>query len=156
MKKKIIQRVLIGLLAGITVSYLITIGISLTLNTGSYYPCVPSLAQRAGGEIMAVVIQMLLSAVLGAGFAASSLIWERDDWSILKQTGTYFVAVTPLMMLVAYVCEWMEHSVKGVISYFAIFLVVFIIVWIAQYLSWKKQIGKIDDRLHNQEQGGSL
>lgn len=151
MKKKIIQRVLIGLPAGIAISYLITIGVSLTLATGSYYPCVPRLTERFGNEITAVVVQTLLSAILGAGFAVSSLIWERDDWSILKQTGIYFAVVTPLMMLVAYVCEWMEHSVKGVISYFAIFLVIFVIVWLAQYLSWKKQIGKIDDRLHNQD-----
>ena len=91
----------------------------------------------------AVIIQTLLSVVLGMGFAGASYIWDRDDWSLLKQTGIYFAVVTILMMTISYVCEWMEHSVKGFVSYFAIFLAIFVAVWIIRYSFWKLRIAKI-------------
>lgn len=145
MKKELFSRIFVGLLGGIVISYFITIGISLTIGDGNYYPCVPSLIERFGNEVSAVIIQTVLSAVLGAGFAACSIIWEKDEWSLLKQTGIYFVIVSALMMTVAYICEWMEHSVKGVLSYFAIFFVIFIVVWIVRYFIWKARISKIKE-----------
>ena len=145
MKKEFARRVFVGLLRGIVISYLITIGISIAIGDGSYYPCVPSLIERFGNEVTAIIMQTALSAVLGAGFAGSSIIWEMDEWSLLKQTSIYFGIVSVLMMTVAYVCEWMEHSVKGVLSYFSIFFAIFIVVWIVQYLIWKIRISKIKE-----------
>ena len=145
MKKELFRRVLVGALGGIVISYFITIGISLAIGDGNYYSCVPGLMERFGNEVTAVIIQTVLSAVLGAGFSGSSVIWEKDEWSLLKQTSIYFGIVSVLMMTVAYICEWMEHSVKGVLSYFAIFLVIFIVVWIVQYLIWKVRISKIKE-----------
>ena len=53
--------------------------------------------------------------------------------------------VSVLMMTIAYICEWMEHSVKGVLSYFGIFFAIFIVVWIVQYLIWKVRVSKIKE-----------
>ena len=145
MKKEFVLRVFIGLIGGIVISYLITIGISLVIGDGSYYPCVPNLIERFGNEVTAIIIQTVLSAVLGAGFAGSSIIWEMDEWSLLKQTSIYFGIVSVLMMTIAYICEWMEHSVKGVLSYFGIFFAIFIVIWIVQYLIWKIRISKIKE-----------
>ena len=116
-------------------------------NNGNFYPCVPSLIKQFGNEITAVIVQTILSALLGAGFAVSSLIWEKDDWSLLKQTSVYFAIVTVLMMTVAYVCEWMAHSVRGVLCYFAIFFAIFIIVWVIQFIIWKRRISKINSKI---------
>ena len=136
MKKELFSRIFVGLLGGIVISYLITIGISLAIG---------DLIERFGNEVTAIIIQTVLSAVLGAGFAGASVIWEIDKWSLLKQTSIYFGIVSVLMMTVAYICEWMEHSVKGVLSYFAIFVAIFVVVWIVQYLIWKIRIYKIKE-----------
>ena len=147
MKKELISRIAVGLLGGIVICYLITIGISISLGDGNFYPCVPSLIKQFGNEITAVIVQTILSALLGAGFAGSSLIWKKNDWSLLKQTSVYFAIVTVLMMTVAYVCEWMEHSVKGVLCCFAIFFAIFIIVWLIQFVIWKRRISKINSKI---------
>lgn len=144
MKKELLSRSFLGLLLGIVMSYLITIGISVTIGDGNFYPCVPSLIDRFGNEITAVIIQTILSAILGAGFAVASVIWEKDDWSLLKQTGIYFAIVTILMMTTAYICEWMEHSVKGVLTYFGIFFGIFVVIWVIRYIFWKIRISKIN------------
>jgi hypothetical protein len=145
MKKELFFRIFVGLLGGVVISHFVTIGISLVIGDGSYYSCVPSLIERFGSEVTAVIIQTVLSAILGAGFAGSSLIWEKDEWSLLKQTSIYFGIVSVLMMTVAYICEWMEHSVKGVLSYFGIFFAIFVVVWIVQYLIWKVRVSKIKE-----------
>ena len=147
MKKELLFRLFIGFLGGVVLSYFITIAISLIIGDGNYYPCVPGLTERFGNEVTAVVIQTILSAILGAGFAGCSLIWEKDEWSLLKQTGIYFSIASVLMMTVAYVCEWMEHSVKGVLSYFGIFFAIFVVVWIVQYLIWKVRVSKIKESI---------
>ncbi|MCQ5137591.1 DUF3021 domain-containing protein, partial [Coprococcus eutactus] len=63
------------------------------------------------------------------------------------QTSIYFGIVSVLMMTVANICEWMEHSVKGVLSYFANFVAIFVVVWIVQYMIWKIRIYKIKERI---------
>ena len=147
MKKEFLFRIFLGVLGGIVMSHLITIGISIVVGDGNFYPCVPSLVERYGSEIVAVIVQTILSAVLGAGFAGASVIWEKDDWSLLKQTGIYFAIITVIMMTVAYICEWMEHSVNGVVNYFGIFFAIFAVVWLARYAIWKIRISKIKDRI---------
>ncbi len=50
-----------------------------------------------GNEINAVIVQTILYGILGVGFAASSVIWEIDSWSIVKQTGIYFSIISVIM-----------------------------------------------------------
>lgn len=151
MKKKILIRAFLGSLIGIVINYLITIVISAVVGDGTFYPCVPSFTERYGNEVTAVIVQTILSAFLGGGFSMASLIWEKDDWSLLKQTGVYFAIITILMMTVAYICEWMEHSLRGVLSYFGIFFAIFVVIWVIRYMSWKIRISKIKEKLIKNE-----
>lgn len=147
--KKIIARTLLGAPIGITIGYLITVVISVTMGGGEYYPCVPGFADTVGSEINAVVIQTLLCAVMGGGFGAASLIWEEESWSIARQTGTAFAAYSLLMLPAAYIAQWMEHSVAGVLSYFGIFAASFVFVWLVQFAAWKIRINKINSRIRH-------
>lgn len=147
MKKKAFLRGFLGFPLGISIGYIITIIISLVFAQGYYSPCVPELAESMGSEINAVILQAMLSGLLGSAFAASSVIWEMEDWSIAKQTGVYFVITALSMMPIAYFTNWMEHSVVGFLSYFGIFVLIFIIVWATQYLAWKNKIKKINSKL---------
>lgn len=146
-KKKIILRSIAGFPLGLAIGYSISIVTSLIWANGYYSPCVPELIDRMGSEINAVVVQALLCGVLGMGFAASSFIWEREDWGIAKQTGVYFLIVSVIMMPVAYATYWMEHSVKGALSYFGMFALIFAIVWMTQYIRAKRSVAKMNQVL---------
>ena len=80
----------------------------------------PKLVNIMGNEIKAVIFQAVLCGILGAGFGAGSVIWEAEEWNLVKQTGVYFILVSVSMMPVAYFNYWMEHSVGGFLSYFVI------------------------------------
>ncbi len=149
MKKKIFLRGLLGFPLGISLGYIITILISLVHADGYYSPCVPQLIDLMGNEIKAVLLQCILSGILGSSFAASSLIWEMDDWSIAKQTGIYFGITASVMMPVAYLAKWMEPTLWGFVNYFGIFITIFIAIWLIQYVFWKNKINKVNQEIKN-------
>ena len=150
MKNKIIKRSLLGFPIGITIDYLITIFISVCLANGYYSPCAPELIDLMGNEINAVILQAILCGILGLGFSASSVIWEMDSWdswSIVKQTGIYFLIISLLMLPIAYFAYWMEHSVVGFLTYFGIFALIFAVTWIIQFSIGKRNVRKMNEKL---------
>lgn len=147
MKKKVIKRSLFGFPIGITIGYLITILVSLGWANGYYAPCVPELIAIMGNEINAVILQTVLCGIVGTGFAASSVIWEIDNWSIVKQTGIYFSIISVIMLPIAYFAYWMEHSVVGFLIYFGIFVLIFAILWITMYVIGKNNVRKMNEKL---------
>lgn len=149
MKKKIVLRGVLGFPIGIAIGYLITIFFSLVWANGYYSPCVPELISAAGNEINAVVLQALCCGLLGAGCAASSVIWEMENWSVIKQTGIYFIIISVIMLPTAYFTYWMEHSVIGTLSYFGIFVLIFAFIWIVQFTIGKHNVRRMNESLHN-------
>ena len=138
------MRGLLGLPTGIAIGFVITLIISACIGNGSFYPVTPELIDTMGNELNAVILQTVLCAVMGVGFAAASVIWELDSWSLAKQSGIYFMIISVIMLPIAYVTNWMKHTALGVLSYVAIFVAIFIIVWLSQYLLWKRKINKMN------------
>jgi len=144
MKKKIFVRCLIGAPLGLAISTIITIGISLAAGDGRYYAVVPELARDCGNEINAVALQAVCSLLYGAAWAGASMIWETDGWSLLKMTVTHLLICSLATFPIAYLMRWMDHSISGVLLYFGIFFAIYAVIWIAQYLSMKRKIEKIN------------
>ncbi len=148
MKKQLLNRGLFGIPTGIAIGYLITVICSAIWGRGYYSPCAPALVQTMGSEIAAVVVQTILCAIVGSGFAMASLIWELEHWSMAKQSGVYFLLISAIMLPVAYLANWMEHSILGFFLYFAIFSALWIVLWGAFYLNWRWNIKKINAKLN--------
>lgn len=144
MKKKILMRGLFGLPTGIAIGFVITLIISICIGNGSFYPVTPELIDATGNELNAVILQTVLCAIMGAGFAAASIVWELDSWSLAKQSGIYFMIISVIMLPIAYFTNWMKHTVLGVLSYVAIFVEIFVVVWLSQYLLWKRKIKQMN------------
>lgn len=122
MKKKIFLRSILGFPLGLAIGYVISIIVSLINSNGDYTPCEPTLIAMMGNEINAVMLQALLCGILGMGFAASSVIWELENWGIIKQTGIYFLI-------------------------FGIFVLIFVIIWIIQYTIIRRHVKKMNEAL---------
>lgn len=149
MKKKIIQRSLIGAPLGVAISYFITILISVTIGDGNFYPVVPQLITDCGGELNAVIIQALCSLVYGAVFGGSSAIWENENWSILRMTVTHLIIISVSTLPIAYVMHWIPHNVIGFFIYCAVFFGIYFIIWITQYAFIKRQLNQLNKVVEN-------
>lgn len=144
---KIVQRAILGFPLGVFICTTITVGISLAIGRGSYFPVVPSLAQATHSEISAVVLQYVLSGILGAGFAAGSVIFEVEHWSITRQTVAHFLLSSVLMFPVAYLAHWMEPTFAGVVVYLLVFVVIYALIWLVQYGFWVHKVQQINAKL---------
>ena len=152
MKKELWKRGVRGFPAGVFIGYLITVVISIGIADGTYYPAAPQLIDKVGSEIHAVVLQFLLCGLVGTGFAMASVIWKIDRWSIVKQSAVYYGIICVIMMPVAYGANWMQHSVRGILSYFGVFSAVFLLSWIAQYVAWRMRVKRINDSLSKENE----
>lgn len=141
------MRGLFGIPLGVFIGYLITILISLTINDGSFYPCVPQLITVLGSEIAAVTFQAVLCGILGSCSAMSSVVFQMEHWSITKMTVIHFLILSFCMLPTAYFTYWVNHSISGILSYFGIFLVMYALIWVIQRVIWKKQLKAINQKL---------
>ena len=57
------------------------------------------------------------------------------------------------MMPIAFVTHWMEHSLKGILSYFGIFFIIFVAIWVIQYAIAKRNVKKMNDVLYKKMYG---
>lgn len=147
MKKKLLSRCLMGAPIGLAISTSVTIIISLIAGNGDYYPVVPALIEVCGNEMNAVLLQAVCSLLYGAVFAGATVIWEKDDWSILRQTVTHLIVCSLATLPIAYFMHWMEHSLLGVIGYFAIFFGIYLIIWLSQYSTMKKRVQQLNAKV---------
>lgn len=147
MKKKIWTRGLMGMPLGLALGTAITIVISLVHNDGTYYAVVPELARDCGGELNAVVLQALLCMVYGAVWSGATVVWERDDWSLLRQSVIHFLIGSLATLPIAYYARWMDRSVWGVLAYFGIFVAVYAVIWLSQYSALKRRVSRMNDKL---------
>lgn len=147
MYKEVLRRCAVGAVFGVTLSQLIAIIISLCIADGTFYAVVPRLTERMNSEVSAAIVQTVCSFLYGAVFGGMSMIWELDNWSILKQTVVHFSVVSVVTMPIAYVTEWMHHSILGAIIYFAIFGVSYLFIWLSQYIAIKKRIDEMNKKV---------
>ena len=144
MKKKIIMRSLLGMPISVSVSLLITIIISYSIGDSNFHAVAPQLMEYCGNEINAVFWQFIFLLVYGAVWGGISVIWEMENWSILRQTATHFVICSVTTLPIAYIMCWVEHNVISVLIYFAIFAFIYVVIWLSQYLSTKSKIKKFN------------
>ena len=147
MLKQAVKRGLFGIPLGISITFVITIIISLAVGDGYYHPVVPTLAGQFGGEIGAVVFQTVLAGLMWAVAWAASIIWDIEKWSYAKQTGVYFIIISVIMLPGAHLLHWIPRTFAGFLLYIVIFVVIYAIICTVNYVVWRAQIKKINSKI---------
>lgn len=147
--KEFFKRGLVGFPIGIAIGQIFTIIVSLMIGEGDYIMITPEFLNYVGSEIGAVTFQTLLCGFIGFMFAGSSIIWEKSEWSIARQTATYFSITALTMLPIAYLANWMEHSLAGFLEFLLVFVIIFLLLWLIQYIFWRKRIEEINSKVKN-------
>lgn len=87
-----------------------------------------------------IVPQFFISIGIGFYLAAITIIFQVESWSILKQTVYHFIAMGIVYLPVAYLAGWMPPHIIGKISFIALYILIYVIIWLSFKAYWKKKI----------------
>lgn len=148
MKKKILSRSLVGAPIGLTICTLITIIFSLIYGNGEYFPTPHELIAACGSELKAVLLQTVFGMIYGAVWGGASVIWEMENWSLMKMTLCHLAVCSIASFPIAWILQWMPHSLLGAGIFFGIFFAIYAAIWCFQYAVSKRQIEQINSKLN--------
>jgi hypothetical protein len=100
-----------------------------------------------GNELSAVILQYVLSGVLGFACALGSAIFEIEHWSIARQTVAHFLLISGSMLPISYVCRWIGPDARSIAVYFGIFGGIYLVIWFILLQYWKRKIRQVNKRL---------
>ncbi len=145
MRRKCFILSVIGFLAGMIMGNLIA-----WLSDGELVNA--KIAEWCGSDIGAVVIQTLLSGLLGAIAMGSVVIHEIERWSLLRCAVVHYLVIEISYVAIATVLGWYDSSTELLII-LGIQLVAFVIIWLIMYLRWKAQVRELNELLAKNRSG---
>lgn len=146
MKKKTLQRMILGFPIGVCVGY--TVVLCISIFTKRYVPVAPQLIQLVGGSTFrAICLQYALTGICGMGCALATTFWNNDQWSLLKQTSLFFLVVALSVLPVAYICFWIPHSLLGLAIYVGLFLLIYVVSWFTIKGIWGRRVRRINEKI---------
>ena len=148
MLKEIIKRGLLGFMIGVFVGETILILESINAADGNFYAVSAYLTSNAGSELGAVIVQYLITGILGLTFSAGSIIFEIDRWSLLLQTVVHFAVTSVIMYISGFFCGWFPHTVSSTVIWFVMFIIIYVIFWVSFYNYFKKKTREINEQLN--------
>lgn len=147
MLKKMSIRAAGGFAYGVLVGQIIAIIISLSFGDGKFHQVLPEFRALFENEITAVIVQMILTGIVGTVFATTSIVFEIEKWSVLKQYLVHFFITAAFWIPIVYLC-WMPQNAQGILIYLANFLGVYVINWLIQYFIAKNDVKKINAKIN--------
>ena len=147
LKKEAVKRAIMGFIYGVFIGQTILILESLMARDGNFYPVAASLVNLAGTKIGAVIIQYFLTGIIGTTFAATTVLFEIDSWSLLKQTIIHFIITSIVMYTAGFLCGWFPHKLSSTLIWFGIFIVIYVIFWISFSSYYKSKVKKMNEAL---------
>lgn len=146
MLKKILSRALTSALACMLINQLVGVVRSMATGDGRYSPVTPAFAARFESGATAVIVQLLLIGLVGATFAACSVIFEIERWSFLKQ-GLIHLAITSGVGIPICLYCWFPQSRAGALILTASWLGTYAATWLSQYLIYRFRIRSLNKRI---------
>lgn len=139
MMNKIIKRALLGFMYGVFIGQTIVLLESLFVGDGNFYALTTYLVDHTKTKLAAAFIQYLITGLIGSTFAAGTVIFEVENWSLIGKTVLHFVITSVVMYIAGFLCGWFPHTVISTLLWFGLFIVIYIIFWICFYNFTKKK-----------------
>jgi len=92
-----------------------------------------------------LVMHLFGSGILGLIANGGAIVYDFEDWGLGRATFTHYIVTFITMFAVSEILGWFPHSVLLVMV--VMFSVVYLIIWMIEYLLWKKEIRQINRQL---------
>ena len=107
-----------------------------------YALCVP---EGAPFEKTFFIFHLIGSSIMGLVGYGGAIVYDIESWSLGRATFTHYIVSFMTMFVISEMLGWFSH---GILFYvFISFTLVYIIIWLTEYLIWKKQIREMNQDL---------
>ncbi|OLN21495.1 hypothetical protein BTO30_14660 [Domibacillus antri] len=151
--KKLVSRMVGGFVIGVIIGQIVQIIISFNLGQGEYMPVVDHFRSFFVSETTAVIVQILLTGIIGVTFATSSLVFNIAKWNLLKQYSVH-LCITALVWIPIVMLLWMPKTSINTLIFFLNFLGTYVITWVVQYMISKNDIKQINAAIKSKQLEG--
>ncbi|KOF56831.1 MULTISPECIES: DUF3021 domain-containing protein [Clostridium] len=113
--------------------------------------CIEAYAYGIDGNVpeRMVVDGLFIAGVLGFFMSAASVVFKVEWWSELKKLVIHFVILGGVFSIASILGKWMPEGVGPKIGYAAIFVLIYVCIWISFRVYWKARIREINGKLEN-------
>ena len=145
MAKNILKRCLLGAPTGLMIFTFIALFFAHLSGDGElrvgYY-----LVRVYGSEVNALTALVLSSMAIGMVWSAASVIFDTDR-NLLAQTVLHGICCVVPSVAIAWCVYWIPHTVNGLVQYVTIFAVIYVLIWIFQYLSIRRRLRQFNTKI---------
>ena len=150
MAKNIFRRCLLGAPTGLMIFTFIALFFAHLSGDGElrvgYY-----LVRVYGSEVNALTALVLSSMAIGMVWSAASVIFDTD-WNLLAQTVLHGICCVIPSVAIAWGVYWIPHTLDGLVQYVTIFVVIYVLIWIIQYLSIRRRLRQFNTKIGELEE----
>ena len=149
MKSKIMKLALIGFVLGMLIGNLI----SFLSHDKSVTPLVivsPVLIQRTGSVKAAMIVNTLLSGILGAVCMAGTIFHDPEefDWGMTKAAVLHFLLILAVNIPIALYCGWLKPGFLNMLIWVSVMALAYFIVWLIMYFRYRKETEELNRMLN--------
>ncbi|ARJ24781.1 DUF3021 domain-containing protein [Bacillus sp. ISL-8] len=98
-------------------------------------------------ETKTLITYLVTANIVGLIFSFASFIFEKEEWSILKQTMINFIILLGSFLPTAIWIGWVPNRFGPILVCIGIFIVSYFIIWFMMTLYWKRKIEKLNHQL---------
>lgn len=98
-------------------------------------------------ETRTLFIHLVVANIIGMIFSVASFIFEKEEWSLLKQTMVHFIILLGSFLPVSVWMGWIPNHVSAILICVGIFIIVYFIIWFVMTIYWKKKIESLNHQL---------
>ncbi len=104
------------------------------------------LAAWTGSDPAAVILQTLISGLLGSVAMGGTVVYEIERWPLTACSVTHYLMTEVSYVVIALLLGWVD-SLQGLLIMLAIQLVVYVIIWLIMYRRYQAQVRELNELL---------
>ncbi|MBN2797495.1 MAG: DUF3021 domain-containing protein [Clostridia bacterium] len=131
--KQVMIRGLIGMLIGLAMGYTVILGMSLSNGTLVI-------------ESKVVLFNYLAAIAVGFYMAASTVIFDVEEWSLMRQTSIHSLVNLPYLWVAAKI-HWMPEQTAGRIVFILFYFSFYAAIWLGFKLYWSHKLKDLNAEL---------
>ncbi|MCR5249114.1 MAG: DUF3021 domain-containing protein [Lachnospiraceae bacterium] len=106
----------------------------------------PSVFQ-AGGDHGKILFHFLVSGIYGFIVWSSMLVYEKEEWGIVKVTLLHFIPTMGGFYLMGFLEGWLEFGTPMFFIMTISCVTGYFIIWLIQYLLYKREVARLNREL---------